>query len=112
MVIVMDALESEIWLHSLRRLASIFSLPVEKIQPHWKFGGDLQATFRSDFSRNELDRVNDDIHDAADRATLLLFEQGKLVVSTVDDYCHFMISRSKVDPIGVREILLKGDGRR
>ncbi|MBB3226226.1 hypothetical protein FHW69_000816 [Luteibacter sp. Sphag1AF] len=107
----MDAFESEIRLYSLRRIALIFSMPVEKIQPEWKFGVDLEASSRSDFSRNELDCVNDDIHDVADRATLRLFEQGKLVVSTVDDYCNLMIDRGKTDPSVVRETLLMGKDR-
>ncbi|MFZ5844763.1 MAG: hypothetical protein ACOY3E_17905 [Pseudomonadota bacterium] len=104
----MDEPETEIRDRALLRLAGIFRVPVSALKPELRFGIDLKASFVSDFRRNELDRVSDDIHDVADRAVTKEFESGRLVISTVSDYCDHMVRCSKVKPENVK-ILFEAD---
>jgi hypothetical protein len=90
---------------SIARIASIFSIPADKIEKGWRFGHELSSSFSSDFRRNELDRINDDIHDVADKETLRSFASGVLTISTVADYCELMVRRSKVDLKSVLDVL-------
>ncbi len=64
----MDETEEMIRGKALLRPSGIFGVPAAELNPERRFGDDLKATFVSDFRRNELDQVNDDIHDVADRA--------------------------------------------
>lgn len=104
-------LESEIRQWAFQRIAWIFSISAESLQPQWTFGVELKSSFRSDFRRNEYDHLSDDIHDVADRATLRLFAEGELVIRTVGDYCQLMVNQSKVNLSLVRGVLLDRNDR-
>lgn len=104
-------LDSEIRQSAIQRIAWIFSIPAELLRPEWRFGVELKSSFRSDFRRNEYDHLNDDIHDVADRATLRLFADERLVIRTVGDYCQLMVDQSKARPSLVRDVLLERNDR-
>lgn len=80
---------------ALQRLSEIFHTPIENIKPESRFGVDLKAKFFSDFKRNELDQVNGDIHEVADRKTLKQLGTGELMIGTARDYCDHMVRSSK-----------------
>lgn len=91
----MDRFEKKIRKRALFRLAGIFHLPAAELTEKHRFGVDLKPSFVSDFRRNELDRINDDIHDVANGDTIKEFKSGNLVVQTVGDYCDHMVRCSK-----------------
>jgi len=101
----MDSWEELVKRKSLLRLSEIFRIPIEEIKPESRFGADLKASFFSDFKRNELDQVNDDIHDVAGRKTLKQFGAGKLTINTVRDYCDHMVRSSSGNRAEVMKIL-------
>ena|ERR1700754_3902565 len=100
----------DIELLSLQRIAAIFKMPVEQIRLEWVFGTHLKSSFRSDFARNEFDVINDDIHDVADKNAIRLLGEGELVISTVGEYCEFMVNLSRQNPEGVRRVLTSSTG--
>lgn len=87
------------------RLASIFRVSATTLSTDLRFGYDLKASFVSNFRRNELDRINDDIRDVADREILKELSSGRLTISTVGDYCDHMVRCSKTKPIEVKRIV-------
>lgn len=101
----MELKELEIKQRALKRIALIFSLPPENIQMNWRFGYELKSTFRSYFRRNEIERIDDDIHDVADKETLRAFADGSVTISTVNEYCALMVHRSEEDTRKVMEVL-------
>lgn len=101
----MESKKLDIEQHAIRRIASVFSISPDKIDRNWRFGHELQSSFSSDFRRNELDRINDDIHDVADRKTLRDFADGSISISTVGDYCDLMLRRSKEKTQKVLDVL-------
>jgi hypothetical protein len=101
----MEPQELDIEQRAIRRIASIFSISPDKIERNWRFGYELRSCFSSDFRRNELDRINDDIHDVADRKMLRDFTDGSIIVSTVGDYCDLMLRRSKEKTQKVLDVL-------
>lgn len=105
-------LESTIRDRALLRLAQIFHAPVATLKPELQFGIDLKASFVSDFRRNELDRVNDDIHDVADREIAKELASARLVIQTVQDYCAHMVRCSTVKPKDVTKLLKLDDDQR
>ena len=90
---------------ALARLSGIFRVPVTELSPGCRFGEDLKASFVSDFRRNELDQVNDDIHDVADRVVTKEFVSGRLTIRTVGDYCDHMIRCYGIKPKDVKRLL-------
>lgn len=88
---VADEVKRAIRMHALRRLSEIFHVPLAALNPELRFGIDLRSSFVSDFRRNELDIVNDDIHDVADNEITKLLASELLVIRTVDEYCDHMI---------------------
>lgn len=101
----MSEIEQLIRERALLRLADIFKVPVETLTPEYRFGDDLKATFISDFRRNEFDRVDDDIHDVADRSITEELRSGSLTIKTVRDYCDHMVRCSKAKPKIVDKLL-------
>lgn len=97
--------DSEIERRAVERVASIFSVPVDMVERNWRFGHELKSSFRSDFRPNELDRINDDIHDVADKEILREFTAGVLTISTVGDYCDLMVRCSKKEEGKVLQLL-------
>lgn len=89
---------------ALLRVAGVFRISVETLRPEHIFGVDLKPSFVSDFRRNELDQIDDDIHDVADRAVAKQFESGQLVIRTVRDYCDHLIRCSQTKPKEVERI--------
>jgi hypothetical protein len=87
----MENSQAPIRAKALMRLSRIFHVPVSEAEMGLRFGEDLKATFVSDFRRNELDQINDDIHDVADRTTRKKLARGELTIYTVKDYCDHMI---------------------
>jgi hypothetical protein len=101
----MTAQDSEIEQRAIKRIATIFSVQADKVGRDWRFGYELKSSSRSDFHRNELDRINDDIHDVADREVLREFAAGTLIISTVGDYCDLMIRCSRKKGHNVLQLL-------
>ena len=97
--------------NALLRLSQIFNVPVEALRPEYRFGEDLKPSFVSDFRDNELDQVNCDIHDVADRATVRDFVSGHLIIWTVEEYCQHMIQCSRTKPKAVQWVLRMGPER-
>ena len=93
--------EQQIWQKSIVRLAKIFSINEDRINLSDRFGMELKPSFISDFKDNELDVINNDIHDVADKKLASDLETGRLVVTTVKDYCEFMVlcSRSNLKEV-------------
>lgn len=101
----MDDTEKLIREKALLRLSGIFGIPVTDLSPDRRFGDDLKASFVSDFRRNEFDKVNDDIHDVADREITREMASGRLTIHTVGDYCDHMVRCSKSRLKEVRRVL-------
>ena len=80
----------------------LVNMPLKALSLKHQFGVDLKPSFVSDFRRNELDQVNDDIHDVADRTITEELESGLLVIQTVGDYCNHMIRCSKTKPKDIK----------
>lgn len=97
--------ESEVERSAIERIATIFSVPTDKVERSWRFGYELNSSFHSDFRRNELDRIDDDIHDVADSEILREFMTGTLTILTVGDYCDLMIRCSKKEERKVFRLL-------
>lgn len=96
--------ESEIRAKALARLSEIFRVPVSDLHPAARFGVDLKASFVSDFKRNELTIVDDDIHDVADKHVSRKLANGSLTIFTVLDYCDHLVACYKSKPSGVIRI--------
>ena len=90
---------------ALTRLSRVFHIPISEEQMSFRFGEDLEATFVSDFKRNELDQINDDIHDVADRAMREKLDRGELTIHTVKDYSDHMIRCSTTNAAEVMCVL-------
>jgi hypothetical protein len=90
---------------ALLRLSEIFGIPVAKLSLDRRFGDDLKASFVSDFRRNEFDKVNDDIHDVADREITKEMASGRLTIYTVGDYCDHMVRCSRTKRKDVLRLL-------
>ena len=91
--------------HALIRLSEIFAIPTSNLFDEDRFGHELKATRRSDFKRNELDVVDDDIKDVADRKIRKELASGVTVITTVKDYCDHMIRCNAVKPDEVAKVL-------
>lgn len=91
----MEPKDLDIEQHAIRRISLIFSISQDAVDRNWRFGHELRSSFSSDFSRNEIDRINDDIHDVADKKTLRSLTDGSLTIATVGDYCDLMLRLSK-----------------
>ena len=61
------AIEPGVLFHALSRLAFIFQTDPERLNVEDEFGTSLNATFVSDFRKNELDRVAADVADIESR---------------------------------------------
>lgn len=90
---------------SLARIASVFSIDQDGISLLDRFGVELKSSFVSDFKDNELDVINNDIHDVASRKEAADLESGMLVITTVGDYCDFMVRCSQSNPSEVAYLL-------
>jgi hypothetical protein len=101
----MSEIDEQIRGKAMLRLCRIFGLPLEALARERRFGEDLRASFVSDFRRNELDRINDDIHDVADRSIAKELASGKLMIRTVGDYGDHMVRCSKTRPKEVQKLL-------
>ena len=91
--------------YALRRLAEIFKVSEEILKSDARFDRELKASSRSDFRRNELDLVDDDIKDVADRAAKKAMAIGGLQITTVGDYCDHMVRSHGVKPKDVARVL-------
>lgn len=100
----------EIEILALQRIAAVFDTPVEQLRPEWVFGGDLKSSSRSDFARNEFDAINDDVHDVADSGVLRLLDEGQLFISTVSEYCEFMVKMGGKNAKAVVDVLMSHNG--
>lgn len=102
----MDDTEKLIREKALLRLSGIFGVPVADLNSGRRFGGDdLRVSFVSDFRRNELDRVTDDILDVADRAITKEIFSGRLKMQTVGEYCDLMVRCSRTKEKAVKKLL-------
>ncbi len=90
---------------ALQRIGEVFGVSASSLSQDARFGVDLNASFNSDFRRNELDIISDDIHDVADKRSARDLASGRLVIHTVGDYCDFMERCSTTNPREVRHLL-------
>lgn len=90
--------DKEIFDASIKKLAEIFKIPIESIQLDYQFGKELDASFVSDWSYNELDQVLHDVRDVADRNIIKELEAGNLIIETLEKYCNHMIRCYKTEP--------------
>lgn len=105
-VLLVDEAEKLIREKALLRLSGIFGVPVADLNPARRFGGDdLKVSFVSDFRRNELDRVTDDIFDVADRAIAKEISSGSLKMQTVGEYCDLLVRCSRTRQKAVKKLL-------
>lgn len=101
-------LEATIRDRALARLAEVFQMPVSSLRDELQFGVDLKASFVSDFRRNELDLIHDDIHDVADRSIAKELRSDRLIIRTVGDYCAHMVRCNSAKPKDVAKVLKLG----
>jgi hypothetical protein len=92
------------------RIAEIFNIPVEQLRLDSMFGEYLKPSFVSDFRHNELDRVDQDIHDVADRKIIRELREGVIIIRTVGEYCDFMVRCYETKPEDVNKILRLSPG--
>ena len=97
--------EEVVRMHALRRLAEVFGVPEASISIDARFGQDLKADTRSDFKANQLDIIDFDIKDVADKRLLKEMAEGKVVIQTVGDYCQHMVRCSSINPDEVVRVL-------
>ncbi len=100
-----DVTKQEIFDQAKKRIAKIFSIPVESLNLKDRFDGELQASFVSDFKDNEFDKINYDLQDVADKSMRKKLQSGDVVVNTVEDYCEYMCACFEVNPKGVYKVL-------
>lgn len=91
--------------HALARIADLFNIPIEELRLDAVLGKDLHATFRSYFRHNEMDRVDFDIRDVADRKINKELNNGETTIYTVGDYCDHMVRCYETKPEDVSRIL-------
>ncbi|WP_082575415.1 hypothetical protein [Lysobacter sp. Root667] len=96
--------ESMVRERALERVRSIFAIP-GSVSLGDRFGIELVASFVSDFKENEIDKIDNDIHDVADRSVQDEFESEQLVIRTVGDYCDLMVRCSRSNPKEVAYLL-------
>jgi len=101
----MEEMEDKVRLYALRRVGDVFNIRPASLPLGSVFGEDLKATFISDFKRNELSRILDDIWDVADRQVAEELKSGVLVIRTVRDYCDYMVRCYGTRPKDVRYVL-------
>lgn len=101
----MNVIEQQIWDAAMRRVSVVFEIPIGAICSGQKFGEDLKCSFVSDFRRNELDRINDDIRDVLDHKATKDIASGALVIRTVEDYCRHMVRCYETKPKAVKQVL-------
>jgi len=87
------------------RVAQVFGLTPDALQPGAEFGKELKASFVSDFRFNEFDKIDQDIKDVADRATRKRLASGELVIRTVADYVDHMVASYATNPREVARVL-------
>jgi hypothetical protein len=102
---LVEPIEETIRDRARARVAQVFGLTPEALSLSAEFGKDLKPSFVSDFKDNELDRLDHDIKDVADRAVRKQMESGKLVIRTVGDYCDHMVHCFRVNPEEVSRLL-------
>jgi hypothetical protein len=90
---------------AMTRLSSIFKIPLSCLDPSLKFGVDLNASFNSDFKRNELDIILEDILDVMDSKLYKNFKSKKIIIETVNDYCTHMNECYNHNPTLVESVL-------
>lgn len=87
------------------RVAQLFGLAPDAMQPGAEFGKELKASFVSDFRHNEFDKLDQDIKDVADQATKKRLASGELVIRTVADYVDHMVACYATNPREVVRLL-------
>lgn len=87
------------------RVARVFGLAADALQPGAEFGKELKASFVSDFRHNEFDKLDQDIKDVADRATRKRLGSGELVIRTVADYVDHRVACYATNPREVARLL-------
>ncbi|WP_211441781.1 hypothetical protein [Collimonas humicola] len=101
----MNVSEKIIRERAFARIAEIFNVPIGLLRQDAKFGEDLKASFVSDFRHNEFDRVDQDIHDVADRKITKELSKGIVIIRTVEEYCDHMVRCHETKPEDVNRIL-------
>jgi hypothetical protein len=106
----MSEIETAIRRHSLQRLASVFKVEIDTLQPGTRFGEDLKARPVADFKANEFDIIDGDIKDVADKPLLRAISRGDLEIRTVGDYCDHMVRCYSTKPKDVARLLSLAQG--
>lgn len=99
--------ETEIREAAVLRLRRIFSSQSASVRLDAVFGIDLNPTFKSDFRHNELDDVDFDIRDVANRDVKKELASGVTTITTVRDYCDHMVRCYGLAPDEVRRVLAR-----
>jgi hypothetical protein len=87
------------------RVANVFKMNPDTLGENAVFGETLKASFVSDFKYSELDKIDFDIRDVADKKTLKELGSGTLVIRTVGDYCEHMVRCYRTKPEEVIYVL-------
>lgn len=101
----MENAEEKVRRDARLRVAQIFNMEPEALSLQATFGDVLKASFVSDFKANELEQLDRDIKDVADRQTLQELASGALVIRTVGDYCDHMVLCYRARPQEVMRLL-------
>jgi hypothetical protein len=101
----MANLDDTIRAHALLRVAAIFDVPIESLRPDLKWGEDLVAGAVSNWRYKELDMIERDIRQAADPSIADELSSGRLVITTLGDYCDHMVRCHLARPEAVETIL-------
>jgi hypothetical protein len=80
---------------ALRRVAYLFKRPLSVLRLDDRFGIELDASFVSDFRRNEMDRILFDVEDIAE---ILDDESVFSHIVTVNDFCNLVDRLYKANP--------------
>jgi hypothetical protein len=93
----MNEIENRVWDAAMRRVAEVFNKSLKEINAELIFGKNLKSSFVSDFRGNELDIINDDIHDVADCGVAKDIASGKLdsVVTRLNLWYSFRVLYSE-----------------
>lgn len=102
-----EAVEQRIRAASRARISTIFGISESALRDQDRFGVDLNASFRSDFRYNELDQILHDVRDVANKAVLAELNSGRREITTVLEYCNYMVLCYDASPAEVEAVIGK-----
>ena len=95
----------ELGLAAKERIAHLFHVNLEAITNDLEIGeGILSPSYESYWRPNQIDLLDDDIHDVADRETLSKLGES-ITIRTVGDYCDYMVKCYRTNPKKVEDVI-------